>query len=148
MSHEQATPDVAGIPDVDAVLEAARAIRPYLPGLFPHAPHRAARLDGELARLLDPGAAAGAAESVLRALEGNAITKVWSAQFLEFGVPPEFVGSGTRGSTVPVPAGNGEALRPGPKYVCPANGDVVWWRRHVGQEVPRCGTHGLLLVKV
>jgi hypothetical protein len=145
--HENVAPDAPNAPDPSAVLEAARAIRSYLPELFSHAPERAARLDTELARLLDPGAQSGAAESVLRVLEGNQVTKVWSAQFLEFGVPPEFVGSGTRGPVAPAPAGDGEVARPGPKYVCPAGGDVVWWRRHIGQEVPRCGTHGLTLVK-
>ncbi|MGW7404857.1 hypothetical protein ACWGI9_14175 [Streptomyces sp. NPDC054833] len=147
MRYEDIAPDAPNVPDPGVVLEAARAIRPYLPELFSHAPERAGRLDTELARLLDPGAGSGAAESVLRVLEGNPITQVWAAQFIDFGVPPEFAGPGTRGPAGPVPSGDGEALRPGPKYVCPVGGDVVWWRRHIGQEVPRCATHGRTLVK-
>ena len=128
-------------------MQAARAIRPYLTELLAHAPERAARMDSELARQLAADDDAGKARSLLQLLEGNAVTKVWTAQFLELGLPPEFGASGNRGPAGPAPVGDGETLRPGPKYVCPVNGDVVWWRRHIGQDVPRCATHNRILVK-
>lgn len=146
VQYEDVPPGAPSAPDTTRVPEAARAIRPYLPGLFIHAPTRGARLDTELARLLDP-AAESAPEDILRVLEDNPITRVWTAQFIEFGIPPEFIGTGTRGPGAPAPTGDGEAVRPGPKYVCPVGGDVVWWRRHIGQDVPQCTTHGRTLVK-
>ncbi|AKJ09335.1 hypothetical protein ABB07_04665 [Streptomyces incarnatus] len=130
------------------ILDAARAIRPCLAELLPFAPESAARIDDELARLLARSTEPDTADRVRGVLEGNPVTEVWLSQFLEFGVPPDFLAPGTRGTTSPGPAGDGETVRPGPKFVCPVGGDVVWWRRHVGQDVPRCATHGVILVKV
>ncbi|MFF3913984.1 hypothetical protein ACFYZB_10935 [Streptomyces sp. NPDC001852] len=146
MPNEDASPTPDDPPPA-GILDAARAIRPYLPDLLSFAPELATRIDDELARLLQKGAGPDSADLVRGVLEGNPVTEVWVSQFLEFDVPPEFVPGGTRGSVTPGPAGDGETLRPGPKFVCPVGGDFVWWRRHVGQDVPRCATHGVILVK-
>ncbi|GAA3796991.1 hypothetical protein GCM10023083_35390 [Streptomyces phyllanthi] len=135
-------------PNPAGILDAARAIRPYLPNLLAFSPGSAARLDDELAQLLEKSAEPDTADRLRRVLESNPVTEVWVSQFLEFDVPPDFIAPGTRGSATSGPAGDGEIVRPGPKFVCPVGGDVVWWRRHVGQDIPRCTTHGVTLVKV
>jgi len=113
--------------------DAARAIRPYLPSLLEEG--AAAEVDATLAALLTTD---GSEDDVLAELESNDATAEWTAAFLEHGVPPELALVYERG--VEELPGYGEPVRT-PKYACP-EGDYVWYRHAVGQQPPRCPTHG------
>lgn len=127
----------------DTILEAVRAIRPYLPELLADA-GSAAELDRALADLLAGWEANPRAEDdALERLSGPPEVAEWAAAFLEAGVPPDvrvFVEHGERYSGLP---GHGEAPPVPTRYACP-EGDYVRWRR--GAElVPDCPTHGVPL---
>jgi hypothetical protein len=130
------------VPD-DAVIEAARAIRPYLPELVPG---EAEAIDGELATLLaslpDDPAAPGKIEQ--RLLSPKPLLE-WTATFLDGGEPPDvkelrtaveerYAGLPGHGDPPPLPR----------KYVCPS-GDYVRYRRG-GEPLPPCPSDGLALV--
>lgn len=139
----------------DLTLEAARAIRGDLPDLLgdDEAAHRqAVRLDGDLARLL---AAAGRGtdvrEDVLTTLSDVPETRAWMLSFLTFGAPPDLSeqeravpDTGPLGGGAPPGAGLAVQV---PRFRCP-RGDMTWYRRSVGQRVPRCPTHDLVLEPV
>jgi hypothetical protein len=125
----------------EQVLEAARAIRPYLAELVgPDAD----RLDGELAALLARSRDGGDAEVqglILDCLMRNPATHDWAASFLIDQRPADADawqrGYGSLGGEGEVVA----ALR----FACPVGGDTVWYRRSVGQKPPICATHRLAL---
>ena len=121
------------------LLDAARAIRPYLPSLLDES--AAAEVDSSLAALLASG---GTEDAVLAELEGHEATAEWTAAFLEHGAPPELAVVRERDFTEL--AGHGEPVR-APKYICP-EGDFVWYRHAVGQQPPRCPTHGKVVEPV
>ncbi len=131
----------------DMILDLARTIRPFLPTLFgsgQEAVEHARALDQELAALLARAAAGHTVDQhILDRLSDPADVHNWAAKFLQRGMPPEPLSGRTRGFA-PL-AGRGEALAAA-KYVCPENGDTVWYRRAVGEHVPKCTTHGVDLV--
>jgi hypothetical protein len=126
--------------DQDTVLEAARAIRPFLAGLL--GSDAAAEVDREFA---DGLAAAAAGEQVceemLARLRAAPATRRWWLDFTATGLPPEVATqhAPTRSTGVP---GRGEILPP-PRYACP-RGDYVWYRGGLSR-VPICPTHGVRL---
>jgi hypothetical protein len=129
------------------VLECARAIRLYLPGLLqehPGAEDKSRSMDRALVELLgeaDHGRQVD--EAILDVLRQVPEVHNWAAGFLQYGVPPEIVPSADRARYAQPPGdGNWVGAR---KYACPVAGDTLWWQRTVGQEVPRCLTHGVLL---
>ncbi len=126
--------------DGDSILELARSIRPYLHELLP-AP-AAGDLDAELGSLLAGQAAERSVPDViLERLRQHESTHVWASEFLANGLPPD-VADVEKGYS-PLP-GMGAPISPA-KYACPF-GDYTWYRRDIGQPVPRCATHDIALV--
>jgi hypothetical protein len=123
----------------EGVLEAARAVRPYLAEFLGSAV--AADVDAELAGVLASAASGDDVESRLRAvLEAHEATTVFLDRVLDDAPdfrPPGVVSelkrrySGFPGQSSPVPAD---------KFRCPY-GDYVWYRAEVGVPVERCPTH-------
>jgi hypothetical protein len=134
----------------ERVIDLARTVRSYLDDLLgndPGAAARAERLDQEFASLL---AAARAGQDVEDAILGRVkqppALQTWAASFLNHGRPPDLA---DRGEALLAPlAGEGEALLSSSKFACPVEGDTVWYRRFVGQQVPRCRSHRVTLAPV
>jgi len=130
----------------EGVLEAARAVRPYLAEFMDSAV--AADVDAELARLLATAAGGEDVEGRLRAvLEADEATGVFLERVLEDAPdfrPPQVVSeltsrySGLPGDPSPVRAD---------KFRCPY-GDYVWYRPEVGVPVRPCPTHHCALEPV
>ncbi|MCZ4125846.1 hypothetical protein [Streptomyces sp. H39-S7] len=121
-----------------SVVELARTIRPYLPDLLPA--DSAAELDRRLAGLLAAADERRIDTEILELLREPDLVRRWAALFLEDGLPPDVAMDRRVGVVLP---GRGEAVAPG-KFVCP-QGDLVFYRRAVGQSVPLCPTHGVLV---
>jgi hypothetical protein len=120
------------------VLEAARAIRPYLPDL---APDVGEQLDGDLAALLSAAADGDDVRlDVARLLRSEPATREWTQEFLRLRQPPEVVKAfePAPGHGAPVPA---------LKFVCPL-GDYVRYAAGVGERIESCPSHRLPLVPV
>jgi hypothetical protein len=123
----------------DGVVEAARAVRPYLVEFLGTVTAR--ELDAELADLLARAAAGEDVEAGLRsALEAREATSVFLDRVLDDAPdfrPPRVVSeltrrySGLPGQRSPVRAD---------KFYCPY-GDYVWYRSEVGVPVEQCPTH-------
>lgn len=123
----------------EGILEAARAVRPYLAEYVGVA--EATRLDDELARLLAGADGGEDVEAALRAsLETREATRVFLERILGDAPsfrPPRVVAALTRsysglpGSSSPVSAD---------KFRCPY-GDYVWYRGEVGEPAKPCPTH-------
>lgn len=133
-------------PDDEGVLEAARAIRPYLDRLVEF-PDAAAELDrqlaGELGQLSDPSATARRLRILLEQHEDTAwfLDKVL-ADAPDYRAPYYQPGYRTRGLASPP----GDAMPiAAARYNCPVRGDYVWYRPDVGTPVPRCPTDDVLL---
>jgi hypothetical protein len=125
--------------DEDPILDAARAIRPYLPHLVGT---RADDVDRTLVELLK-GASAGETvdDALLDVLQRDPATHNWTASYLERGLPPDIAAVREKGlQELP---GHGEVVA-ATRFRCP-RGDYLWYRRSVGQEIPRCPTHRMEL---
>lgn len=123
----------------DAIHEAARSIRPYLPGLIPE---DAEAVDKQLAQYLEalPEEKQNTRSLIIHSLRLHEATRDWLREFLKQQQPPEvsraFSFQNPAGDPVPVAAR---------KYACP-QGDYSWYRMSAGTPVPACPTHGLNLV--
>ena len=132
--------------DDDAVIEAARAIRPYL-GRLADSPTAAAELDRHLADALNDQSDRPATARRLRILlEDQEDTAWFLAEVLADAPhyrPPYDQPRYRRHTGIPAPAGD-----PGPidaaRYTCP-HGDYVWYRPEVGTPIPACATHQIPL---
>lgn len=127
------------------VLEAARAIRPYLPDLVGPASDR---VDREIAILL---AAEGRGEDIanqMRALlDADEVTADFVAEVLDDAPhyrPPDRQPDTLRG-VQRLPGDVGPVLHAG-RFACP-HGDYVWYRPAVSVSTPPCPTHGAGLVR-
>ncbi|MEU1012562.1 hypothetical protein [Streptomyces sp. NPDC005890] len=139
----------AGMDEV--VLDVARAIRPYLPGLVGE---DAPRLDLRIVALLDrarDGVDVG--EAVLELLGESPATLAWAASVLEDErhLPPDLqhraVRSGDKSGYSPLANPHGGDPVDAQRYLCPEDGAYAWWRTSVGQEIPGCPDHpGVRLV--
>lgn len=136
-------PPVTTDPADDGVLEAARAIRPYLRDLV--GPAEAGTFDRRIGDLLT-GPADRAATALRALLEGHEDT----AWFLDRVLadrplyrPPYQQTIAQRDITRPAgdPGGIGAD-----RYICPT-GDYVWYRPDVGTRIPNCPDHGVALVR-
>jgi hypothetical protein len=131
----------------EGVLEAARAIRPYLDDLVGPA---AAEFDARIATLL---AAATAGVDVVPELQSILGSPEGTSSFLE-GVladgplyrPPEWQPPSYRELGYQSLAGDVGPIRHAGKYRC-LKGDYVWYRPTVGTDIRSCPTHGLVLVR-
>jgi hypothetical protein len=128
-------------PDDRGVLEAARAIRPYLDQLVgPAAP----RLDREIAEMLrDPAGDIARLSTVLHRNEdtGWFVDRVL-ADRPHFRPPYH---QQVQPRDVPGPAGQIGRIA-AQRYACP-EGDYVWYRPDVGTQVPECPDHHLPLTR-
>ena len=116
--------------------EGAAAIRRYLEGLV--GPQDAIQLDLRLAELL----AVGDTAPLREALKFSPATAQWWLAFVEHGgIPSEDATAAevTRGNL----PGRGRPVLD--RYVCPANGDYVWYRRTPASKVTCCPTHHVQL---
>lgn len=129
------------------LLEAARTIRGELPDLFPS--DTAKVLDNRLAELLNQvpldlrdlhyETISKIATQVEEFLNTHESTKTWLQSFLIDSSNDQ------RKSFEPLP-GNASYVATD-KYICP-HGDYRWSRRSVGQPIPRCPTHDVLLIPI
>lgn len=125
MTHSSLTPQ--------KILEAARQIRPELPNLL-HS-DQITDFDQKLAQLLAQAKLGKATDSeILTLLKSNDRTYDWIVNFLS-------VERVSKGPSLPGHPGSVSA----PKYVCP-EGDYVWFRRTNDSPIPRCPTHGNLVL--
>jgi hypothetical protein len=133
-------------PDDEGVLEAARAIRPYLDRLV-ESPDAAAELDrqlaGELGQVSDPSAAARRLRSLLKQHEDTAwFLDTVLADAPDHRPPYHQPGYRTRGTASPL----GDAMPiAAARYNCPVCGNYVWYRPDIGTPVPCCKTDDVLL---
>lgn len=131
------------------ILEAARAIRPCLPDLVGA---EAIEVDRRLAELLGRPDDTQVAALILAELGIRPATRDWFTAFTRRLVPPsadEILGDREKTGNPPLgggpPPGAGEAVG-GVRFAC-QEADYVWYRHTVGEEIPRCPTHDLPLVR-
>ncbi|KLL11107.1 MULTISPECIES: hypothetical protein [Protofrankia] len=147
--------DDGEVNEIKGVLEAARAIRPYLDELVgPAAPDLDRSLANQLtavtATAITPTDHAAAARQLRALLDGNETTAWFLRTVLEdaprYRPPyhqPRYLYRQTGGALVlPGDPGPVEAGR----YVCP-RGDYTWYRPEVGVAIPDCPTHQVRLVR-
>ncbi len=121
------------------ILEAARAIRPYLPELL--TAEQAKAIDHQLTQLLTQQDQTKVDNLILDILCSQEPTRQWIDEFLELKLPPTL-----EKSYQPIP-GNLTPVSSVAKYTCPF-GDYVWYQRQVGEPIPNCPTHEVPLEKV
>jgi hypothetical protein len=135
-------------PDDEGVLEAARAIRPYLTGLVESA-DAAAELDRQLAEELGQVSDPSSSARRLRILLDQHEDTAWFLGRVLADAPdcrppyhqPGYLTRGTAsplGDMMPIAAA---------RYNCPVCGNYVWYRPDVGTPVPRCRTDDVLLTQ-
>lgn len=136
--------------DNEGVLEAARAIRPYLRELVEPAA-AAAELDRQLAdelgQVSDPSATAGRLRILLERQEDTA----WFLDSVLADAPdhrPPYYQSGyvVRGGTAS-PLGNAMPIA-ADRYNCPKCKNFVWYRPDIGVPVRRCPDDDVLLIQM
>lgn len=128
--------------DDSTVLEAGRAIRPFVSELIA-GPGEAAALDRDLAAALALADRPAAAAEVLRLLTASQSAAEWLMDFEELGLPPALgPPSEVRGVTLD---GDGPILR-SIRFRCPEANDYTWYRRNVAQPIIFCPTHHVRLV--
>lgn len=128
------------------ILDVARTIRAYLPGLLGG---KAEPYDRELSALLAEARAGVDVEGrLVDLLTRSPVTHAWAARVLEDPRhrPPELQLAGDRGVGLPGLPGDPQPVD-AVRYSCPLDHDFVWWRIFVGDPVPHCRYHpGVLLV--
>jgi hypothetical protein len=133
--------------DDTGVLEAARAIRPYLRELVGPA---ADELDRGIADLLNAGPGEQVSVDVRSLLESDETTGDFLAEVLadapHYRPPKLQPGYVRRGGGYQALAGDVEPVLHTGKYACP-HGDYVWYRPAVGTPIPPCPTHGPILIR-
>jgi hypothetical protein len=122
------------------IVDAARAIRAYLPDLIPDT---AQEIDDQLAAVLSPTVSTDQERRIRALLSSRAETSEWAAAFLELGMPPEIYPYQERGWA---PEGMVGVLSTGPRpiagkrFKCPEE-DFDFYRPSVGDPLPLCITH-------
>jgi len=132
--------------DDEGVLEAARAIRPYLDRLVESA-DAAADLDRQLAGELGQVSDASASARRLRILLEQHEDTAWFLDRVLADAPdyrPPYHQPGHRTRGIASPAGEVMPIAAA-QYNCPVCGNYVWYRPDVGTPVPRCRTDDVLL---
>jgi hypothetical protein len=132
-------------PDDHGVLEAARAIRPYLTDLV--GPTEAAVLDRQIADLLHDLTNTTETAAQLRTLLHRQEDTGWFLDRVLADWPhyrPPYQQSAQH-RDLPRPAGDISHVE-ADRYVCP-EGDYVWYRPEVGTRIPKCPDHHLPLTR-
>jgi hypothetical protein len=133
------------------VLDVARSIRPYLPGLVAD---RAADLDRRLAGLLRRAHAGTDVDAeILGLLAATPATHAWAAAMIadpRHRPPdrqPQHERSLNQGGYSPLGNPLGGDTVDAERYLCPVDGGYAWWRMSVAQPTPECPDHpGVVLV--
>jgi hypothetical protein len=122
------------------IVQAARAIRPYLGNLLADdAEDFDRRVSVHLNSIEDDGREA----RLSQLLASRPETQQWTARFLELGGPPQVYADQER--VIPGTLGIGpDAPIPVQVFECP-HGDCTWYQPRVGAEPPTCPDHGKLL---
>jgi hypothetical protein len=128
----------------EQILEVARSIRWYLPRLLGA---QADQYDQSLVDLLRQAASgADVGPALLGLLSRPPTVQGWAASALadEQHRPPDVQQAGrrpvTRGfSALPNPYG--ADVIDAERYVCPEDGNFVWWRIRLGDPIPKCRDH-------
>jgi hypothetical protein len=127
--------------DEQGIVEAARAIRPYLRELVGPA---AGELDGKVARLLNDGPE-GAVDPVAlwELLDATAATRAFVGAVLDDAphYRPPAAQFDIRRSVYQKPPGEMNPVLYLAKYVCP-HGDCAWYQLSSAASPPPCPTHG------
>ncbi|WP_239313787.1 hypothetical protein [Frankia sp. Cj3] len=137
--------------DSTGVIEAARAIRPYLPRLL--APAAAHALDQRLAaELTSPADPVATARQLRVLLDGQEDTAWFLAAVLrdapDYRPPyhqPQYLSRQPPGGRA-IPPGDPGPVGGAARFACP-QGDYVWYRPDVATPVPACPTHQTPLVR-
>jgi hypothetical protein len=119
----------------DVILEAGRAVRPYLAEL-PERPEATDAADDRLARALAEPEPAEAARAVSAVFEEHPAALPWLVGFTDARRPADLVAAERHGLQ-PLP-GEGKVTR-APRYRCPHD-DYTWYRRSAAQSVGVCPT--------
>jgi len=131
----------------DSLFEAARVIRPFLGQLV--GPAEGGEMDGQIADLLDRAGKGEDTTAALReVLDSREATRVFTLRVIADAPlyrPPQLQPRKLRGIYPGDLPGPPQYISV-PKYVCP-EGDIVWYRFSVGQKIPMCQTHHVLLVE-
>lgn len=130
----------------DGVLEAARAIRPYLHDLIGGAAVTIdRRLADELSRTANPSKKA----ERLRVLLNEDDDTAW---FLNEVLrdephfrPPYLQPSFNRSAEAGLAGAEGPILAA--RYTCPTSGDYVWYQPDIGTDIPECPTDRVKLIR-
>jgi hypothetical protein len=131
--------------DDDGVLEAARAIRPYLGELV--GPALASAIDDRIASEFNSPASLAGGVTGLRALLEEHEDTAWFLTRVLADSPlhrPPYLQQ-VRYRSITSPAGD-PYLVTADRFVCP-RGDYVWYRPEIGTPVPECPTHYLSLTR-
>lgn len=123
------------------LLEVARVIRSYLPGLVGS---EAGTYDQRIAGLLAAARSGRNVDQELTVvLQQSSEVHEWAARVLQDDRhrPPDLQPASELGFE-PLPGAGGPVQAA--KYCCPED-DFVWWRRSAGQAVPSCPDHGALV---
>ena len=126
------------------VLQAAKAIRPYLADLLelPDANTMSDRLELALNAVTDTATQQAEISRVLSLAEP---TREWLRLYLEEQKPAAEILAIIR-TYHPLPGKAGVVTSP--RYRCPvASCNQTWYRREVGAEVPNCPIHGIQMVR-
>ena len=117
------------------VLDAAQAIRPHLPDLIGE---EADQVDRQLEQLLTRAETGEKVKiDILRLLSRRDTTREWANRLLK--VPQQY-------RSYERPPGRLQRVSV-PKYVCPEGDGAPWYRFTVGDQVPLCPNHNVLLVE-
>ena len=129
------------------VVQAAKMVRPYLSDLI--GDERADDWDQRLGELLSRDVAeTRMAVDLWQVLEKDETVLQWVEDVLDDPalLPPELQRLNVRGAGyAPVP-GQGEPIQ-FDRFVCPVDGDVIWYRPRIGVPILRCNTHDRELVR-
>lgn len=135
--------------DNEGVLEAARAIRPYL-GRLLESPDAAPELDRQLAEELGNVSNPSASAQRLRILLEQHEDTAWFLGRVLADAPgyrPPYYQPGYRTrSGVASPLGDVMPVAAS-RYNCPTCRNYVWYRPDVGTPIPRCPTDDVLLTQ-
>jgi len=128
---------------LEQLLNAAQAVRPYLPQLL-DAP-TAQALDQQLATLTQAATTTGNGEALWAAIATQDPLRTWLRFYLEQGYSPEASLEAVR-TYQPLPASPHAVASP--RYRCPvANCHHAWYRRSQTEAIPQCPIHGVTLVR-
>jgi hypothetical protein len=126
----------------EEVLEAARAVRPYLADLLGQPD--AEQIDGAIGDLLRRSASANVDRQLLELFDSRADLRDWVAVFWEYGLPPDF--AVYRERSLP-PPGDPAPLPVPERFVCPVDGNYVRFVRAAFEDAGTCPDHHVSLVR-